>query len=71
MALVAKKGALVAKKGEQLTPKYSNFFSKLAEPKETKTQSKSKQGVRLRDLNTPNPDLHVAGDLPAAPSNES
>jgi len=32
-------------------------------------QSKSKQGVRLRDLNTPNPDLHVAGDhVPAVQS---
>ena len=61
---------MIAKEGEQLTPKiFQKIISKLAEPKETKMQRKSKQGVRLRDLNMPNPDLHVASDLvPAAPS---
>ena len=61
---------MIAKEGEQLTPKiFQKTISKLAEPKETKMQRKSKQGVRLRDLKTPNPDLHVASDLvPAAPS---
>jgi len=61
---------MIAKKEEQLTPKiFQKLISKLAVPKETKTQRQLKQGVRLRDLNTPNPDLHVASDLvPAAPS---
>jgi len=48
---------------EKNSEKFQKIVSKLAEQIETKTQSKSKQGVRLRDLDTPNPDLQLADNL--------
>ena len=67
-------GVMIAKDGEQLTPKiFQKIVIKLLEP----TTASEKQGIRLRNPNAiPShstlsyaPAVHVAGDLlPAAPS---